>query len=591
MEDSKKMNPQDIPKSREEKEIDPEKLEKIKEIMRLLSKTVSLIKIYPPEHTSVKGFTDDLSERIIKFLERYFDLEIDIEEFSFHHQGKEVFYDESPVKSLPFLFFKDGMKKILFYKGLKEKHIQEFLEIIRKYYELPLEEADIVNLLWEKDFAYIRCVAPDEYMEAKIGIGKEFDFKVDRGSFQKGKIELMAEDKEELSRVDLVSKYLEMEPEKPKELDQAEDFSSLSENDNSVLKFMLETNRKISPEEELIFLILEMLYLEEEEERFASTLDDLTHSYHDIIQEGNFCLANQVLTYILELRQTLLTQSEENVKRIDQFIQNIKNRESLDFMKAILLRGDVSDYTAFFEYFRSLGPETIHFLGEVFEEVKSPNFRLQAQNFLKEIGEKDCTALIGLAKEKRPAMTKEVIAVLGSLEDKRAIQFLANFISSKDKSIKRMAIESLGKIKDANASKILIGFLADEDENLRILSAQNLHYFGDTSTLKPVMKMGEMKTFKKKSRQEKQALFDFLGRSKTHEACDFLSKTIKKSSFFGRSKQNETRLCAVRALEKIATPEALQVLNAGTQVRTKKIREACRLTLRRSTENQKDIIS
>lgn len=591
MEDTKKMNPKDIPVDQKKEEIDEEKLEKIKETLRILSKTVSLIKIYPPDHISVKNFTDELSERMVKFLEKYRDMEIDIEEFSFLHREKMVFHDDSPVKSLPFLFFKDGMKKILFYQGLKKEHIQEFLEIIRKYYESPPEEADIVSLLWEKDFAHIRCVAPDEYLEAKIGLGKEYDIKVDRETLQTGKIELSTEDKEDLSKADIVSHYLEMEPEKPKDLDQGVDFSSLNEKESLALMFMLDTNRKISPEEELLFLSLEMLYLEEKGERFFSTLDDLSYSYHDVLQKGNYSLTKQILDYIIELRQNLLPQSTERVDAIDRFTQKIKSKEYFGLMKAALLRGDISDYEPFFDYLRSLSPETILFLGEVYEDIKSPDFRLKAQYFLKEMGEKNYNALINLAHEGRPALTKEIIAILGGLEDKRAIQFLANFINSQDKSIKRMAIESLGKIKDTKAAKILTGFLADEDENLRIHAAQNLDYFEDQATLKFIMNIAENKSFKKKNPQEKQALLDVLGRSKKKEAVEFLGVLLKKSIFFSRSKQNETRLCAARALEKTGIPEALEALKVGSRVRTKKVRVACRLALERlSPETQKDII-
>ncbi len=584
MEDNKGRNTKDIPEVQEEEDIDEEKLEKIKENLRLLSKTVSLIKIYPPDHTSVKSFVDELSERMIKFLEEYWDMEIDIEEFSFLYRGKKVFHDESLVKSLPFLFFKDGMKKIFFIKGLKKQHIREFLEIIRKYYELPPDEADIVSLLWQKDFAYIRCVAPDEYLEAKIATGKYYDIQTDRKNLQSGKIELSAEDKEDLSKSDIVSQYLEMEPEKPKDLDQAEDISALSEEEDRALKSMLESNRKISPEEELFFLILEMLYLEKKVERFSGAVDDLTRSYHDLLQKGNFYLTKQILDYIIELRHDLSSQSEENVAIIDQFIQKIKSKEAFDLMKNTLLEVKISDYTSFFEYLRSLGPETIPFLGEIFEDVKSPDFRLQAQSFLREMGEKNYTSLINLAQDEQPVLTKEIIAILGSLKEKKAIQFLANFITSRDESIKRMAIESLGKIKDAKAAKVLIGFIADENEKLRILTAQNLHYYGDPSTLNTVMSMVERKAFKNKSQIEKQSLLDFLGKSKTQEASDFLGAILKKSSFFGRSKQNETRLCAVKALEEMGTPEALRALKEGGRARTKKIREACRLALEKHSK-------
>lgn len=585
-ENSKKITDQDISEDRDDLKTDREKLEKVKEVIHLLAKTVSLIKIFPPDHSSVKSFTDEFSGKMVKFVNEYLDLEVDIEEFSFNFQGKTVYYDDNPMKSFPLLFFKDGMQKLFFYKGLKKEQLQQFLEIIKRYFESPPEESDIVSLLWEKDFANIRCYAPDDFLETKIGIGKKpIDFKIDRKKFQTGTIELTQEDKNELSRRDIVSEFFDMESEKPKEFDQDENFSSLSERESRALKLMLDTNRKLSPEEELVFLILEMLYLEDDNERFSATLDVLAFTHHDIIQKGNFFLAHQLLSHILELRQFPSSQSAENVELIEKFLENIKNRESLNSIKKALLERDVSDYDSFFAYLKSLGPETIPYVGELFEEIKSPDFRRKATKYLIELSKNNFTVLMDIAQEERPALTKEIIAILGSIKEKRAIQFLANFISSRNISIKQAAIESLGKIDEVTASKILIGFLEDEDENLRILAAQNLHYFGDTPILSPVINLVKEKTFKKKNRAEKQALLDILGRSKTEEASKSLEALLKKSSFFARSKQIETRLCAVKALEDMGTSEAVKALKEGTRLRTKKIKKACRIALEKlSTE-------
>lgn len=579
-ENHKKIANQDIPGEKNDLKVDVEKLEKVKEIVHILAKTISLIKIFPPEHSSVKGFTEELSEKIVKFLDKYWDLEVGIEEFSFIFQGKTVYHDDNPIKSLPFLFFKDGMQKLFFYKGLNKEQLQEFMGIIKKYYVFPPGKADIVNLLWEKDFANIRCYAADDFLETKIGIGKEpIDFKIDRMKFQTGTIELRAEDRNELSKSSLSSEFFEMEPEKPKKFDQAQKFSSLNERESRALKLKLDANRKISAEAELVFLILEMLYIEEETERFSATLNFLAHSHHDIIRKGNFHLANQLLSHIFDLREFLSSQSTENVELIDKFLKDIQNRESLDSIKKTLLESDLSDFDSLFAYLKSLGPATIPYLGELFEEVKSPDFRLKVSKYLHEISQNNLPVLMEMAKEERPVLTKEIISILGSIKEKRSLQFLANFISSQNKSIKRAAIEALGKIEDVSASKILVGFMADEDKTLRILAAQNIYHFGDTPILSSVIDLVKKKRFRKKSHSEKQALLDLLARSKTEEAEKTLEKLLKKSSFFFGSKQNETRLCAVKALRKMGTPKVFEVLRKGTQIRTKKIREACRISL------------
>lgn len=589
MEDSNNNSSQNIPSHKQETKTDEAKLEKVKDIVNLLARTVSLIKIYPPHHSSVKNFTDELLEKLTSFLDKRWKLELDIEEFSFIYQGKIVYHDESAIKSLPFLFFKDGMQKLFFYKGLKKDQFDEFLELIKKYYESPPGESDMVSLLWEKDFANIRYFAPDDFLETKIGIGKKpIEFKIDRKEFQTGLIELTLEDKKELSEASLASRNLEKGPamkrliEEKTEIessDQVEKFSSLTEKENRSLKFMLDTNRKISPEEDLMLLILEMLHLEEDNEQFSGILHVMRDSFQDILDKGNFYLANQVLKQILELRQLFLSRSRQKVSLIDRFLNDIKNRKSLDLVKEALLKGNITDFDPLFDYLRLLGPQIIPFVAELFGKLESSDFRQKALEFFKEIGKKNFSFLMDIVDEERPSLTKEVIAILSSIKEKKTVQFLANFIPYRNKSIKQAAIKSLGKIEDLIATKILIGFLADEEENLRILAAQNLLYFPNSSVLKPVFNIIQKKDFKKKNRKEKIALLSILARSGSQDAWRILEEILKKPSFLSFPKQIENSLCAIKVLENAGTVEAIKILKKGAQVHHKKIRKATRFAL------------
>ncbi|MFP4082691.1 MAG: HEAT repeat domain-containing protein [Candidatus Aminicenantes bacterium] len=592
-ENSKKNEHQNISRRNENRRsTDPHTVAEVKEIIHLLAKTVSLVKIFPPDHSSVRNFTQEISDKLASFLQENFDLEIDIKEFSFHFQGENVYEEKNPVKSLPFLFFKDGAQKIFFHKGLKKDQLLEFLETIKKYYELPSKEADIVSLLWEKDLAHISLLAPDDFLETRIGAGGELtDFKIDREALQAGTIELAPEDKKSLSSQDLTSHFMAIEPEKLKQIDQDEKLPGLSRRESQALKIMLETNRKLSPDEELAFLILEMLYLEENPQLFSSNLDTLAHSLKDILQKGNFSFAGEVLDHILELRQILCSQSLENVESIDAFIQKIKAEESLDPIKENLLKGHITDFDSFFAFWKFLGPEVLPVICELFEKIKSPSFRHKASLYLQEMGKDNYQLLMDMANQERPALTKAVIGITGTAGEKKVIPFLASFISSPNKSIKKAAVEALGKIEDVIADKILLGFLGDEDQDLRILAAQNLHSTQDSSIISPVINLTEKKPFKKKTKKEKQSVLDALARSKSSEACACLQELMRKSTLFGRRKQTETRLCAVKALEKMGTAQAVDILNRGTHLRNKKVKRACGLALDRISlsESSKNI--
>ncbi len=582
---SKKISPQETSKS-EEVEVTEEQIQQIKEILHLLAKTVSQVKIYPSDHSTVKNFKDELLEKLTTYLEKYWKLEIDIGEFSFGFQSQTVYHDPAPLKSLPFLFFKDGMQKLSFYRRLNDHQLQEFLELIKKYYRLPPEESDIVSLLWEKDFAHIRYFAPDDYLETKIGVGKQpIEIDVDTQAFQTGTIELSSEDMAVLSpRIspEAAGREIEMKEEilvKKQEVEQIK-ISSLDEKESLTLKSMLEINRKISPEEELSLLIMEMLRLEEDVDRFSATLKVLAHNHKNIIEKGNFSLAAKLLGDLDDFCRTFSSQSPEKVKLVHRFFHEARTKEHLDLIKSTLVEKEFSDYDAFFEYIEILRPELL-LLGYLYEEIKSTDFRLRTVNYFKKLSKEDFSALMELAQEDRVSLTKEIISILGFAEDKRMILLLANFLSYRNASIKRAAIESLGKVEEPSASKILIRFMADKDEKLRILATKNLRIHEDESLLKSTMQMVQDKSFLKKSVEEKQSLMDVLARSKMEKAYEFLQYMILKTGFFSRPKRVESSLCAIEAMEKAGTPEAINILRKATKSSGKKVRQASRSALQK----------
>lgn len=199
----------------------------------------------------------------------------------------------------------------------------------------------------------------------------------------------------------------------------------------------------------------------------------------------------------------------------------------------------------------------------------------------------DVEALMHLTQESKPILTKEIIAFMSQIQDQRVILYLANFLSYKNKSIKLGAIQTLGKIGDEPTNKILLGFISDADEEVRTAAAEKLKFFHDRQLLKYIFNLVSDKAFIKKSLKEKRAFFDFLGRSQSEQACDFLRKILKKYSFFPFPKQKEACLRAVRALEMMATAAAKDILKEGAKKQRGKIREACLQALKNTAECDK----
>ncbi|HNT02012.1 MAG TPA: hypothetical protein PKJ80_08275, partial [Candidatus Saccharicenans sp.] len=333
---------------REEK-VDPQAIQKVKELVLSLANTISALKIFPPEHASAIHFRQDFISRLKTFLNDYQRLELSISEFGFYYQDKLIYQDEISSKSLPFFFYKDGLRLLAFYQGMDDEEISDFLDIIRTESAKPSDESDVVNALWLKDFPNLQYYAPEEFIESRIleertesltkrGLqiipqelaGKVIDIKVDRQQLFSGRLELRPEEKQ------AVNSFVDEEvPELPENWQQNFAFEAgeaegsaetketgqqailasklpisfqLTEEELNQLNSLLEKNRNLSPEEEFINLMMEIMALEGNEKQFATNLNILEDFYLENIKNGHFNIPIILNRKIKELR-TLLASS------------------------------------------------------------------------------------------------------------------------------------------------------------------------------------------------------------------------------------------------------------------------------------------
>jgi len=575
---------------------DPKQVEKVRVIMLALANTNSAMKIFPANHTTVLNFVEDLTKKMKAFLESNEKLEIDIEEFAFTFMGKPVYKDELSIKSLPFFFFKDGMQKLFFYEGLEKDEIADFLELIKRESHKPPEEADIVTALWEKDLTNIQYYAPDDYLEnkileerveqqAKAGVpilpaelaAKVIDVKVDTSQFSTGRIEVAGEGLEEDEKM-----LLEMAGQKdpggdaavPKWAAAAHD-ATLTDREVDTINALIHANRTISPEEEFLNLMIELVYLEKDMSRFQANLDVMMDYHIDQLQNGNFQVPILIIHKVHELKEFLSERNPERAGPLEDFLKKVTGEKTTAAIKETFKQNPSMDVTAFFEYLRLLGNQALPLAAEIYETIPVPEFRVKVLDFLKGLGLKELGPLVSLANDSRPNLSKEIIRLLDEGRDRKGAQYLATFLSFQNRDIRVEAVHALGRIDDEMADKILAGFLKDPDEELRILAALKMKYYGDASRILAIIQDASKSSFRRKSLAEKQAIFNFLGRSRTDEAFRFLKTRLEKPGLLPSAHRTEMSLCAVLGLESMATTAAVEVLRRGTAFRRAKIREAC----------------
>jgi hypothetical protein len=564
--------------------------DRVRDLMGQLAKTISSIKIFSISHESSKKLIRGLWQNISGFLDVCPKLELAVEEFSFLFQNRVVYKDEKAIKSLPFLFYRDGMTKLFFHRSLKEEELLEFLRAVRTAFEMPAETCDVVSLLWEKDLPNIRCLAPDAFLEAKIGAGAETSRpRIQYREIISGVIDLPVGELLEgdipafnLSFGSRIEEPLNGDGPARPDGDQEEVYTFLSEQEDRRLGEMLQANRKVSPLGEMVQLIGEILHLERMPERFGNTMKVAFHLQQDLVQKTEFSLLVQLLTSIQELRTDFPEPNSPQHLAVDNFLQQIKDPDALALLKKSVAENRLVLFQPFFDYLRLLGPDSLSLVGELYDLERNPSFRSNISSFLLDIGRQAPHLLFRLVSPQQPNLSRDIIGVLGSIADRRVIPLLGQFQGDWPKPLKLEAIRALGNFRYPEASRALFGYLDDPDEEVRVIAVNNVRVLTDSALILSLESLVADKRFDSITLTERQSILDLLGRSRLSKAYELLRRVLRRRlGLFRRTEKITTRLCVIQALERFPSPQAKEILEQGARIRNRVLRLACLSALAR----------
>jgi len=553
---------------------DKASIELSREIFHLLTHTVTAMKLFPSYHATVTGFVDDLYARLRSYFETRQELEVDVRDQAFLVGGEVILKEEHLAKSLPYLFHKDGMKKFAILREIDKTELRDFLEVIRKTALLPLDESDVVIALWEKDFSNLRIFAPDDYLLSKIDIftKQPLEVFIDRSKLFSGQIDLSADDLKDIEAKTLSLGLMEQEEKK----DYAEMVTALEDKDQARIEALLTAARQTPPEKEFHDMIFELLCIEDRVEKIVSILEFLKRHHRELLREDKFIHAVHLLRQSRELEELFSGRLPEKAAELKKFLGTFPDGRTVELVQEAIGRHAFDSLPAFFDYLRFMGDRSISLAAELLAKTEEPETRRAAIAYLEEAGRQNIEALASQLQDGEPAVSREIIALLGRNSSKKAMSHLAALKTYTNKEVKLAAVETLGSLADPLAQKIIFEFLPDEDEEIGAAAADHLRWPGDASTLERAIGMISTRPFHDRGSKAKIAIMSFLARAGTPEALTALGKAIEKSGLFNSAKRERTRLCAVEALAAVGTPAARELLSSGLKSSNKKVSEACR---------------
>jgi len=536
--------------------------EEVRDLILLLVKTNSAFKIFPPEHVTVKQFVLDFYERLKSFLEKENSLDLFIGENYFEFMGEKVYEDEDIAHSLPFFFFRDGLQRLSFHRGLTQNELYQFFETIKEVASRPAEEADIVSAFWEKNFENISFYAPDEFIIEKISAGRPIpEYEVNPEELFSGKIELAEEDRRAIEEWQLKSEGIEASAEEKTPSASEEGFGLKGEEWKTV-EAIIHSYRDLPQDEELARLMLEILYLEDRLEQLPSFKDSLHQAHKTLLKAGKLAAATSFLRDLISLKKIFSSDIPQKASLIDSFLAELEANDYPALFREIYIKNNEAiKKEEWLDYLEVVGQPALNYLATVYQTGHLQSFSSLdeiAMIIFEKWSEKKPEALMKLASESQPYFSRLIIRALARHPDRQIISFLAGFIRSRQPLLRREALEALSLLESPTAQKIILGYIHDPSEEIRIAAVKALKV-SDGTVLDHLLKLASFNHLKQKTEREIEAIFEALART-SHPKVKKYFQQLFGLRWFLRPKIKKMCELAIESLRRASNLQAKELL-------------------------------
>ncbi|MBI5632066.1 MAG: HEAT repeat domain-containing protein [Nitrospirae bacterium] len=545
-----------------------EDLKAAKDVIQALLKSKKMIRMYPSNNPIYVKTLEDTYGRFRDYFDYRDDLLLKIRQNDIMWENEQVYYNPDKEDNLALFLFKDGLRELIFKKGLTTEEMEEFLKITAMDFDREVLDDDIVTLLWEKDFQNIQHTADD------VILADDENYEVDAV----GHIEEVTNDPDNI---------LKAYQDAVKEDEALHDMTivPLSDKDLQQLMQELETD-KHDKSKKLVDILFELMYLAESRNDF----DDLSVYFMNAVEFSMTQGDIPMVTSILSRLQNVLNDAnvDEEIKKYFRKITSFAGSDSIiKLLGEILDAGQELEDKIIEDLVLHLDKNAVAPLMNILGELKSIHARKVVIDALIYIGPKDIMTLSKGLSDSRWYVVRNIIYILRKISDKRAVEFLLKTVRHSDIRVRKEVIRALGELGGGGVFQTLRECLDDPEIQVRSAALRALGTVASEAAKRIIMDRINDKTFRDKDFEEKKEYFEVISHWRDKEVFAFLSDILKKKSFFfGSAKNDEARACAAYGLGLLGNTDAISLLQKFKGENSKLIREFSYTAIKRLEHGQ-----
>ena len=541
---------------------DPEnrqRLELAKAFAFQLLKGIKQIGMYRHNEGRYPEYLSKAHEAIRQYIDRFGPLVFKVEQQNFALFEQPLFSEDT---SLPFKFWRDGIRQFIFRPGLRADELLTFTLVALS--DVEKQGEDTVAQLWRSPLDHLEYVVVEGFKVDGFS-DEEVQVSVDRiVEYLYSRLRSHSDDFLRFARVSAEDLELKLEG-----VEQVRGAVIAGVTASDELKAKLqkeiaeEEHRRLFPK--LVSSIFQVAAAGVDdpdllEEMFLQLRDAL------LLQE-DFAIINQI---VLKLRAMEDRPGMSGIRRLKAtFVEKMGEEQRLVRVADVLRSARPGVLSDIGRYLGSLQPSTMPVLLEVLETLDAPEHRLVLCDVIAEFCKVSPSEVIQRLSSDRPMTVRDMVYVLERAQHPDRMQFFGRVLKHKNLAVRLDVMGTVARDRSVESRRLISEALKDENAQVRVQAARLLPEHDREQAYLELVNVVRGKDFKKRSAEEQAAFYTALGSTGLPTAISLMTQLLgAKAQLWNRARVLEEKLLAVHGLAGVQSIQSYKALQAVVEDRS-----------------------
>lgn len=545
------------------------------ELFTMLDKAVRAQRLYQPNNPVYRSFISATETAFARLWDRVTSITLGIEENAFRWYNRSFPAGEGR-DSLPFLFYKDGIRFVTFLPGFEDE-IERFLDVInRARVQDQRTDDDMVTLLWQQEFtcfqySYVDALAEGLHVPRPTApklVGLELTLvRDDAAGTVKGEAKPPAVEAGKPTVAGLINR---------EDFEETLYFLEASELQRLRDEVELEWNRDVKTD------VLNGLF-DRIEDGFPIWRSEILRILRQMLPvflgSGDLRSATHILVELNLILERGMLGDEDRAEALELFRELSEPTVLTQLMRSLEDGSIDPSGTELGVFLKHLGPAAMPILLVAIERTEVTTLQERLRAAIEGLANANRDRVVTLLAEPDPQVLRGAARLAGQLTITQAAPALAGLLDHADAVLRRIVVESLIRIRTSLAVDAIQRALGDGDRDVRVAAARGLATLRYAPARARIEEMLDSRIVRDADLTEKIAFFEAYGAVATGESVTLLDRMLNGRKLFGKESP-EMRACAAMALGRVGSPAARAALQRSSAETNPIVRNAVLKALR-----------